>query len=224
MDSRSTYPSSPYPMIYQREIRFISEISRLLNNRRAIAYHPFLKLRRRYRGRRSRVFHGWRKEKRKGAAGRGMIIRGNEFELNSVEFEVCLKAEARVSEEPLSPRYWRKTNLPLQTSRIIRRSTSCSSVWCGEDVKDMLIAVLRYAQWKLVGRVADQRELVEEALYRSRDCENSVGCRGLRVSSWRLIALDGLGGHCPLSDARRRVGRKVPCRRHNFFAYSCCLG
>jgi len=76
-----------------------------------------------------------------------------------------------------------------------------------------MVTVLRYTQWKVVGRVGLQRKLVEQPLYRTGDREDAMRSGRLIIPVRILIALDILGWHCPLSVVREswlRASQKVP--------------
>jgi hypothetical protein len=139
-------------------------------------------------------------------------------EIDAAEFEICLEAIlawcqcpcdsciANLWDRSLRFRNDSVSYLPLQTAWIERRLPPPRTTLRREHIQYMLTPVPRRAQRKLVCRVGEQRESIEQLFYWGRHGEEAPRRCGL--GSWRVIARDVLGRHGP-SLGMVRAGAKT---------------
>lgn len=120
-----------------------------------------------------------------------MVVGRGDLEVDSDEFQVGLERPSAWFPTAMRPCIW-ATNLPFETLGVKRRSAMTCTARVGEN--EQLVGSVRLRPLReLVGGISGQRELVEEALDRCRDCKEGIG---VAVGASTAVTFLAFGGHC----------------------------
>ena len=126
-----------------------------------------------------------------------MVVRRDDLKVDTDKLQVCLRiSDASVSKAP------KRTceccqgapNLPLEALRVEGWPSISSTCRVCKDKQSILARIHRQTLRNIIWGVGGERELVEDALYRSRHGEEmTLSCASLRGADRTSIA--AFGGH-----------------------------